>query len=369
MFKTIDRYIMKKFAMNLLIGSIGATVIFSVFDFITIIEKVTSGELALLDVPYLAIKSVPSIVSYEMLHLSGLIAGLLTMVDLTSHLEIVAMKTSGISFLRIMAAPLVISFLVSSLIFGFTEFVSVGSLKSKQEIYRKLNGTIISRNRNNIYYKSGDRFFRIYNVDGYSNKVLNFQMVDLKDNEVVRIVNAKEGSYDPKTKKWNLKNAVVNLVAKDEIIEHANYDPEVKESIDDFLKYKIISETPSGDRDPYIKSKQLSFKQIRDNITFLEKAGGNYNRLLTHVHHQRIAYPFSIFIMAGIGLAIMSKFSRSGKGKSITVGILIGFSYYVIVEIAKALGFGGLVPMILSAWTPNIIFAAVGVYLFLKADE
>ena len=369
MFKTIDRYIMKKFLINLMVGSIGSTVIFFVFDFITIIEKVTSGNLALLDVPYLAVKAIPSIISYEMLHLSGLIAGLLTMVDLTSHLEIVSMKTSGISFIRIMATPLIISFTVSSLIFGFTEFVSVGSLKSKQDTYRKLNGTIISRNRNDIYYKSGDRFFRIYNVDGYNNRVINFQMVDLKDNEVVRIVNAKEGSYDPKTQKWNLKDAVVNLVAKDEIIEHANYDPEVEESIDDFLKYKIISETPSGERDPYISSKQLSFKEIRDNITFLEKAGGNYKRLLTHVHHQRIAYPFSIFIMVGIGLAIMSKFSRSGKGKSIIVGILIGFAYYVIVEIAKALGFGGLVPMVVSAWIPNFTFAIVGVYLFLRADE
>ena len=369
MLKILDRYLAKKFLMNLLVGMAGATVIFFSYDFFQIIEKVTSGRLYILDVPYLSLKSIPSIISYEMMHFAGLISGLLTMSDLSSHLEVVAIKTSGISFGRMVKTPLIISFLVSCSMFLFTEFVSVDTFRSKTETFRKLDGYIISRNRNNIYYKSDNRFYSIYNVNGYSNKIKNCQIVELEGEDVKKIINARSGEYNPETGEWLLKDVVVNLFDKNEIIDYDTYDPEIKESPDDFLKYRIIADESFYSTDPYDVGKELSFKQIRDNISFLQKSGGNYRRLLTHVYHQRVAYPFSFFIMVVIGFALLSRFSRAGKGKIITVGILIGFSYYVISAIAKAMGFGNVVPMLLSAWIPNIVFGVIALYLFLKADE
>jgi lipopolysaccharide export system permease protein len=373
MLKIIDRYIAKKFLINLIVGMFGSIVIFFSFDFFAIIEKVTAGKLSLIDVPMLSLKSIPSIISYEMMHLASLIAALLTMNDLSSHLEVIALKTSGISFYRIVTTPLIIAAIFSGGMFLFTEYVSVWTHKQKKDMFQKIDGIVISKNRDNIYYRSGNRFFRMGNVNGYTNKVRDIQIIEMNNNsEIIKIINARSGFYAPETGTWTLEYVIENLIENNQTLEHATYSPEIKESIEDFLKYKFILDS-SSDSDNFSPqndfAKELSFKQIRDNISFLQSAGGNYKRLSTHVHHQRVAYPFSIFVMTAIGFALLNKFSRSGKSKSIVFGIFIGYAYYLVVEVSKAIGLGGFLPITISAWIPNLFFALLGIYLFIMAND
>lgn len=369
MVRIIDIYISKKFFKNLIIGFLGAVVIFFSFDFFKIIEKVTSGSLPLKDVSKLALNSIPAIISYEMMHLASLIGSLLTMYDLNVNLEIVALKTSGISFRRIMAAPLAISLMLSTSLFIFTEYVSVNSFKEKKITWDKLDGIIISKNRDNIYYRSDNTFYRIGNVDGYNNKVKRFQSVVIEGNFVEKIVNAFSGSYNPDNGEWTLHKVTITDIKNGTDTFHDEYKIKIKETIETFLKYKIANSESIDFNKAQDLGKDLSFKDIKDNISFLKSSGGNYKRLLTHIHHQRVAYPFSIFVMSIVGLSLVSQFSRSGKSKSITTGILIGFSYYVVFEIAKAMGFGGIVSMVVSAWIPNTIFLIIGLFFFAKAER
>lgn len=371
MVRILDVYISKKFIKNLIIGFLGTVVIFFSFDFFKIIDKVTSGHLPLKDVPSLALHSIPAIISYDIMHLAALVGSLLTMYDLNVNLEIVALKTSGISFRRIMAAPLAISILLSMSLFVFTEYVSVKSFKDKKNTWAKLDGVILSKNRDNIYYRSNNTFYRIGNIDGYNNKVKRFQSVIIEGNFVEKIVNAFSGSYNPDSGEWTLHKVTISDITNGIDTFHDEYKMKINETIETFLKYQIAnSESMDSDYDKiHDLGKDLSFKDIKDNISFLKSSGGNYKRLLTHVQHQRAAYPFSIIIMSIIGLSLVSQFSRSGKSKSITTGILIGFSYYVVFEIAKALGFGSIVPMIISAWIPNVLFLIIGLFFFLRAEK
>jgi lipopolysaccharide export system permease protein len=361
--KILDKYIIKKFIANLIVGMFGTIVIFFSFDFFQIIERVTSGKMSFIEVPMVTLQSIPSIISYEMMHLAALIGSLLTMSDMNVNLELVALKSSGINFRRIILGPVVISAILATSMFLFTEFVSVYASKEKREINNRIEGRVISRNLDDIYYKSGDRFYYISNVNGYSNNVTNIQYVDMKENKVIKIVNAPVGTYLKDKNIWILERGFINDIVNNKTEYFESMEADIKEPLDRFLEYEIIR---SFDSD---FGKDLSFQQIKSNIKFLQASGGNYMRLLTHVHHQRLAYPFSVFIMAIIGLSLLSQYSRAGKGKAITLGILLGFGYYVIFEICKAMGFGATIPMVLSAWLPNIAFSILAIYFFIQASK
>jgi len=51
-----------------------------------------------------------------------------------------------------------------------------------------------------------------------------------------------------------------------------------------------------------------------------------------------------------------------GIGTSIVIGLL----YYAVIAVSLALGKAGLLPPAVAAWSGNVIFAAVGVYLLNK---
>jgi len=52
--------------------------------------------------------------------------------------------------------------------------------------------------------------------------------------------------------------------------------------------------------------------------------------------------------------------------QSVGVGIIIGFSYWIVHAFSMSLGRSGILPAILSAWVANILFLAAGATLFFR---
>ena len=50
--------------------------------------------------------------------------------------------------------------------------------------------------------------------------------------------------------------------------------------------------------------------------------------------------------------------------QSIGIGIMIGFSYWIVHAFSMSLGRSGTLPTILSAWLANILFLAIEMVLF-----
>ena len=47
---------------------------------------------------------------------------------------------------------------------------------------------------------------------------------------------------------------------------------------------------------------------------------------------------------------------------------MIGFAYFVVVALTRALGQTGALPPAVAAWTANVIFALVGGYYLLGSE-
>jgi lipopolysaccharide export LptBFGC system permease protein LptF len=84
---------------------------------------------------------------------------------------------------------------------------------------------------------------------------------------------------------------------------------------------------------------------------------------LTQWHH-RWALPFTCLVTVLLAAPLAIHFSRRGAGGGIFLAVLLSALMLLVSRISLNLGEGSVVPPYLGAWLPNILFGALGFYLF-----
>jgi lipopolysaccharide export system permease protein len=85
--------------------------------------------------------------------------------------------------------------------------------------------------------------------------------------------------------------------------------------------------------------------------------------------HLKLALPLVPLIMTLIAVPLASRNPRRRPlVANVGAGLVIGFSYWVLLAFSLSLGHGGAIPPALAAWTANGIFATLGAFLFLGPE-
>jgi lipopolysaccharide export system permease protein len=72
-------------------------------------------------------------------------------------------------------------------------------------------------------------------------------------------------------------------------------------------------------------------------------------------------------VLIGVPLAGRNP-RRRPLATSISIGLVVGFSYWVLLALTISLGHGGAIPPAIAAWTANGVFALLGAFLFLGPE-
>jgi len=91
-------------------------------------------------------------------------------------------------------------------------------------------------------------------------------------------------------------------------------------------------------------------------------------RELQMAAQSKIAYPFSNFVIAALGIPIALRLRRSPKVLSFCAALGISFFYLWMMELGSAMGKTGAVPPFLAAWTANLFFGGAAVWLIRRYD-
>ena len=85
--------------------------------------------------------------------------------------------------------------------------------------------------------------------------------------------------------------------------------------------------------------------------------------------HNRLSIPFSAFILTIMGVSLSSRKVRGGIGLQLGVGVGLCFAYIMLIRFALTFAIKGNLPPMLAAWTPNLIFMAIALYLYRVAPK
>ncbi|OQY06891.1 MAG: LPS export ABC transporter permease LptG [Desulfobacteraceae bacterium 4572_123] len=114
------------------------------------------------------------------------------------------------------------------------------------------------------------------------------------------------------------------------------------------------------------KSEEMRFFELLKYIRDIETDG--YDAVPYRVDLQaKIAFPFVCIIMclAGAGIVIR-KTSGQGIATGIAWGISIAFLYWIFYSFCVSLGYGGILPPLVSVWLANFVFLCLGIVVVQK---
>lgn len=357
--KKLDIYISKNFIKSFLLSLIAFINIFVLSQLFKIIRYITAGRMSVPESVTYILYLLPKIF-IEVTPLAILLGSLMCINRMASNLEIISLKTSGISFRRIVRYPIIISFLISIIVFQVMNHIHPMALAKSRALRagRKISERVLPATKNNAFLRTEDNIvYYIKQVDRIKNNGSLLEIIKLDKNfeKIEEITTAKSGEFDTNKNQWILKDAVVNnLIDKTQKSYKVYSNETLDKGPSDFI-------TIQGDPD------ELTNAEIKESIRDIRITGGDIKEPLS-VLGKRYSFPFASFIVSFLGLALGSRYVRGASAISIALSVGLGYSYYIVQASFEALSVNGLLNPFISGWIPNIIFLCLGIYFMKKAE-
>ncbi|MGL5279642.1 MAG: LptF/LptG family permease [Cetobacterium sp.] len=357
--KKLDIYISKSFIKSFLLSLIAFINIFILSQLFKIIRYITAGRMSVSESITYILYLLPKIF-IEVTPLAVLLGSLMCINRMASNLEIISLKTSGISFRRIVRYPIIISFLISLIVFQVMNYIHPMALTKSRALRagRKISERVLPVTKNNAFLRTEDNIvYYIKQVDRIGNTGTLLEIIKLNEdfNKIEEIITAKSGEFDLNKKQWILKDAVVNNFTNKTQKSYKVYSNEtLDKGPSDFI-------TIQGDPD------ELTNAEIARSIRDIRITGGDIKEPLS-VLGKRYSFPFASFIVSFLGLALGSRYVRGASAISIALSVGLGYSYYIVQASFEALSVNGLLNPFISGWIPNVIFLCLGIYFMREAE-
>jgi LPS export ABC transporter permease LptG len=293
------------------------------------------------------------LVAVELFPATMLITVLITYALLARRSEAVAWWASGQSVYRLMLPGLLFAIAAAAGAWLVQEHL-MPSANVKQEALRaRIRGgqarAITGSGRQWLASAESKRLYS-YEFDEQQEVLREPSIYELDDEGVHlnRVIIGKTAAWT--NNKLLVKEAeIVNL--RGMIVEHqATADTRLDEV-----------ESPAVFRPTVDKPSQLSVIDLAGYLRAAKQRGSDISALALALQRKYVN-PFSVIVMAFIGMPLALAFGRRGAIVALVVAVAVSIAYWAMGGGFQQLGNHGLLPPEVAAWSPPVIFAAAGTY-------
>ena len=355
-----DRYVLRSFWRNILIGILAFVIIYVTVDINEKIDNFLDNHAKVEDIVSYYLFLIPWIVLL-VTPVAVLLATIFTLGKMSRQNELTALISSGVSLVRTSAPILILSFVISLMVMAFGETVVPFTNRRAERIklvrIEKTKESPSKRFKKNLHYQGEEN--RVYYADRYDIKLkmmTNVVLQEYRGSSLVRRIDAKKAIWDGK--KWVFLNGAIREFSADEekVTPFNRIElPELKEKPEDFAKEDIDPE-------------DMNYIELKDYIDKVRRAGGPVEKYLVDLHF-KISFPFTSFIFAIIGTALSSAKRKPTMATGFGLTLVISFTYYGVLRIGQALGHSGTIHPFFGAWMGNILFILIGGFLLYRANR
>jgi len=291
--------------------------------------------------------------------MSVLLTNLLVFGRMSKDSETVALRAGGINFYRILVPVIAFALTITTISFAFNELVVPYSNQRANEIrHSEILRLVEPEATENSIMRSSDGSFiyarKVFETSG------TMEMVLLEYYENGKLTRRISGA----TAKWNGTFWVLEGVVDQKYRGGTVASPTMIPT----LPLAGVRETPTDFARQSKRPNEMSYSELSERIETYERTQFMDTTPLRVDLALKTSLPFASFFFAIIGACFGLTSYRSGAFIGFGVSIVIIFVYYVIMSLATAMGRTGFLPVMLSAWVQNILFAGAGLRLVARIN-
>ena len=296
--------------------------------------------------------------------MSSLLSTLLGMSTLNGGSELIALKSLGIPFRRILRPILAASILISIIGLGFNEtFVPFASLAADRLMKYEIMKNQAAAIQEKVFMREeeGGQLKRVLYIDeldpnlGHMSGVM---MHEFDDGRLAMTLHAKRGMWQD-SQWWIEDGRIYSISREGEVSLLLRFERQR-------LALRLSPEQlQRSTRNPA----DMSAHELWSYITQAETTGTDLSKLWV-LFHLKLAVPWACVIMAVLGAGFgASRRGRSGGGVGFGISVVMVFAYYVVMSLCRAFGESGNIPAFLAGWGPNIVFLVIALFFTWRVDR
>ena len=354
------RYWLREFARFFFIIELLILTLFILIDYLSRLDKFLNSDLTLigafgyvlLKVPFMFVQLTPAAVLLSAICVFGL---------MNRNNELLAIRSSGISIYLLVKPALMAGGVLALFMFLLGEtlipvtmakanFINTHVIKKKQGIHTA---------RQDIWIKSENQLVHINYFDPVNQRISGVTITILdREFNMVRRLDAAQADYT-KDGQWELKDVIMQ--------EHQPDTLDYNVTVHDVLTYPLAFDLADLG-EVAKKSDEMSFFELRRYAAKVAEEGYD-NKTYQVDMNGKLAFPFICIIMILTGAATgMRKFAKENIPVAVALGVVVAFLYWVMHGFCLSLGYGGILPPIVSAWAANLFFAGFGTLFLMNAE-
>lgn len=357
--RILDRYVLREFLVYLALGLIGILTIFTVVDIFEKIDVFLDHHAALGLIARFYLYRMPEWL-VQLLPIALLLATFLALGQLNKFGELTAMRTAGLSLVRLLAPVLAIS--MGAVIFTLllNEFVTPGANRRRDVVYEQkiqgLHPEMVTERADVTYLGEGGRIWvmRLYLVR--EQRMHEVSLQEFSHGALTRRIDAAEASWDGR--RWLFTTGVMRTFPNG--LEHA----EVFER----LAVNGLAERPEDFAKEALRPEEMNFLQLRAYVDKLRASGARVANYLVDLH-LKLAFPLINLIVVLIGASIATRLRMQSAALGFGLSVVISFLFYAFIRTGQAAGHSGALPPYIAAWAGDMLFGGVGLLMMAQAQR
>ena len=293
------------------------------------------------------------LVAVELFPATMLVSVLVTYALLARRQEAIAWWASGQSVYRLMVPGFIFAILMAFGSWLIQEYVMPGSNLKQDALRARIRGgeaRAITRTGRQWLASTDTRRFYSYEF-GEDGRLIEPTIYELDADAVhlAQVIRGESASWNDPThlKITNAETLALNAMEVDRRLE-----PEtVLTGVEPSQVFKPTIDKPS----------QLSANDLQRYLDAAKQRGMDVSTMAVALQ-RKYAGPFSIIIMAFIGMPLAVSFGRKGTVIALCAAVVVGIAYWAVGGGFQQLGNHGLLRPTVAGWSPLLIFTAAGTY-------
>ena len=358
--KILDRYIIRKFLGTFFFAMLLIIVITIVFDISEKIDDFIEKKAPLNAIVFdYFLNFIPYFVSlFSSLFI--FISVIFFTSKMASQSEIIAILSSGVSFRRFLYPFFLGACILAVFSFVINDVIMPPANKRRLEFEDKyIKNPVVYLERNVHKQVEPGLFVYLESFSNTAETAYQFSLERYDGDILVSKLISDNAVWNKEKEKWTIRNYHIRNIDSPGVERHslgASMDTTINLHPSEFKRRANFIET-------------MNISELQEFINNLKMQGDdNINTFLIELY-KRIAFPFSTFILTLIGASLSTRKVRGGIGIHLAIGIAISFLYILFMQFSVEFATKGNLHPIVAAWIPNIIFGAVGVFLYRLAPK